>query len=77
MARMQLFIFYLSLGLVGVCEIEISHMGKTTEILIWCARKNISSMVDATFINFNPLKLSGFLHPYQLDKSLSSLRVVG
>ena len=25
---MQLFIFYLSLGLVRVCEIELSHMGK-------------------------------------------------
>ena len=25
---MLLFVFYLSLGLVWVCEIEISHMGK-------------------------------------------------
>ena len=25
---MRLFVFYLSLGLVRVCEIEISHMGK-------------------------------------------------
>ena len=22
--------------LVWVCEVEISHMGKTTEIIIWC-----------------------------------------
>ena len=25
---MRMFVFYLSLGLVWVCEIEISHMGK-------------------------------------------------
>ena len=31
---------YLSLGQVRGCEIEISHMGKTTEIPIWCARKD-------------------------------------
>ena len=37
-ADMLLFIFYLSQGLVQVCEIALSHMGKTTEILIWCAR---------------------------------------
>ena len=55
---MLLFFFYLSHGLVQVCEIEelshmgknnrnpdlvcekdLSHMGKTTEFLIWCARK--------------------------------------
>ena len=35
-----LFVFYLSLGLVQVCEIEISHMGKkTTEIPHWCAER--------------------------------------
>ena len=28
MASVRLFVFYLSLGLVLVCEIEISHMGK-------------------------------------------------
>ena len=33
--------FYLSHGLVRVCEMELSRMGKTTEIPIWCARKNI------------------------------------
>ena len=27
-ASMRLFVFYLCLGLVQVCEIEISHMGK-------------------------------------------------
>ena len=34
--------FYLALATISyalVCEKEISYMGKTTEILIWCARK--------------------------------------
>ena len=30
--------FHLSHWLVGVCEKESSHMGKTTEITTWCAR---------------------------------------
>ena len=34
--------FYLSHGLVRVCEMELSRMGKTTEIPIWCARKKHS-----------------------------------
>ena len=37
-ASMRLLVYYLSLWLVRVCEIEISHMGKTTEMRIWCAR---------------------------------------
>ena len=32
--NVQLFVFYLSHQLVQVCEIELSHIGKTTEIPI-------------------------------------------
>ena len=34
---LRLFVFYLSHGLVLVCDIELSDMGKTTAIPIWCA----------------------------------------
>ena len=37
-ADVQLFVFYLTHELVRVCVIELSHMGKTMEIKIWCAR---------------------------------------
>ena len=49
-ADVRLFVFYLSLGLVRVCEIKLSHvlshMVKTTVIPIWCAR-NISDFTSA------------------------------
>ena len=38
-SQIDVICFYLSLGLVWVCEKEWSHMGKTAEIPIWCARK--------------------------------------
>ena len=39
-----LFVFYLSQGLVRVCEIEIeiSHMGENNGNPIWCGRKVLS-----------------------------------
>ena len=45
--------FYLSLGLVRVCEIEISNRSKTREILIWCARKAfVTTQVSIIKINW-------------------------
>ena len=41
-ASVRLFVFYLSQGLVQVCEIEIYHMGKNNGNPIWCARKRNS-----------------------------------
>ena len=44
-ASMRLLVYYLSLWLVRVCEIEISHMGKTTEIRIWCSRNLVFNII--------------------------------
>ena len=55
--------FNLSLGLVGVCEIDmnISHGEKTTEILIWCARNKFLLVVFLSFEGPGLLVLVFFL----------------
>ena len=64
-ASMRLFVFYLSLGLVRVCEIELSHMGKNN----WnpdlvCENALFLTMLDilcnALLSNFHPLNLHVF-----------------
>ena len=50
-ANVLLFVFYLSLGLAWVCEIELSHLGKTTEIPIWYARKEFQYQAEISDIH--------------------------
>ena len=54
----RLFVFYLSHGLVQVCEIELSHMGKNNgnPDLVTCARKKIPSQLNGAKVPFPKLK---------------------
>ena len=64
---MRLFVFYLSLGLVGVCGIELSHMGKNNgNSYLVC--ENVISYIEHTLcpndldLHFTPVTFTNFLN---------------
>ena len=59
-ASMQLFVLYFFLGLVQVCEIEISHMGKNSRNpgLVF---ENIKALIDRLNNKYNQMDIAHIL----------------
>ena len=60
-------------------EIELTHMGKTAEILIWCARKWVSLIWFAFLLPFDCLNLFVFqsiflVHQIKISAGFAHMR---